>query len=88
MSKGARYTPPGPDAEAAIEVEIENPDGVVYLRIPASTFAEAFGTVGDSREQLFGAFISRKFGIWPKLASKVSKLLGGEMYTVLPRDLM
>src|ERR1700690_2554544 len=51
LKEGARYVPAGPDAEAAIEVEIENPDGMVYLRIPASTFAKAFGTVGDSREQ-------------------------------------
>jgi hypothetical protein len=53
MTEGARYAPSGPDAEAAIEVEIDGPAGAVFLRIPASTFAKAFGTVGDSRGQLF-----------------------------------
>jgi hypothetical protein len=86
LTEHAHYTPPGPGIEAAIEVEMHMTEGPVYLRIPASIFAKAFGTVGDSREQLFRTFIDKKYGIWPKLWKKAIQLLPGEAYTVTPDD--
>ena len=87
MSEGARYASPGPDAEAAIEVEIEVPGGPVYFRIPASTLSRAFGLASDSREAMFKVFIDKKFGIWPKLSAKIPRMFVGEVYTVTAQDL-
>ena len=87
LSEGATYAPAGPDAEAAIEIEIQKAAGPIYFRIPASTFAAAFGKTGDSREHLFRAFIAKKFNIWPKLSKKVTCVPVGELYTVTPQDL-
>jgi hypothetical protein len=87
MSEGARYAPSGPGAEAAIEVEMDGPAGPVFLRMPASTFAKVYGTIGDSRDRLFGVFINKKADIWPKLWKKVPGLSAGEVYTVTPEDL-
>jgi hypothetical protein len=87
MNEGARCVPPGPDAEAAIEVEIQVAEGPVYLRIPFSTFAKAFGTASDSREDMFKTFIDKKFGIWPRIAKTVPLMLVGEVYTVTVQDL-
>jgi hypothetical protein len=87
MSEGARYAPPASGAEAAIEVEIHVSEGPVYFRIPFSTFAEAFGTTGNSREEMFKTFIDKKFGIWPKISKKTPLMFVGEVYTVTPQDL-
>jgi hypothetical protein len=87
MSNGTRYTPSGPDAEAAIEVEIPVPAGTVCLRIPYSAFAPAFRTLSDGREDMFRTFNNQKLGIWPKLSRKIPLLNGGDVYTVTADDL-
>jgi hypothetical protein len=87
MSEGARYAPSGPGTEAAIEVEIQVPGGPVYFRIPFSTFAKAFRTASDSREDMFKTFIDKNFGIWPKISQKVPLMFVGDVYTVTPQDL-
>ncbi len=87
MSEGAIYAPPGPDAEAAIEVEIPVPVGTVYFRIPFSAFSQVFRTVSDGREDMFRTFSNLKLGIWPKLSKKVPSMSAGEVYTVTAEDL-
>ena len=87
MSDGARYAPPGPGAEAAIEVEIPVPGGTVCLRIPYSALAQAFRTISDGREDMFRTFSNQKLGIWPKLSRKIPLLSGGDVYTVTADDL-
>jgi hypothetical protein len=87
MGDGARYAPPSQNAEAAIEVEIHVAEGPVYFRIPFSTFAKAFRTASDSREDMFKTFIDKKFGIWPKISQKVPLMFVGEVHMVTPQDL-
>jgi hypothetical protein len=87
VQTGAIYTPPGPDTEAAIEVEILGPKGSVYFRIPFSAFSEVFHTVSDSRENMFRAFSNPKYGILPKLSKRLPQLSAGGVYTVTAKDL-
>jgi hypothetical protein len=87
MIHGAKYTPPGPGAEAAIEVEIQVPEGTVYLRIPFSVFSKVFSTASDRRELMLKAFIDKNLGIWPMLSKKIPSMLAGEVYTVTVQDL-
>jgi hypothetical protein len=87
MSDGTRYAPPGPGAEAAIEVEIPVPAGTVCLRIPYSALAQAYRTRSDGREDMFRTLNNQNLGIWPKLARKIPTLKAGEVYTVTAADL-
>jgi hypothetical protein len=87
VSDGTRYTPSGPGAEAAIEVEIPVPAGTVCLRIPFSALAQAFRTGSDGCEDMFLTFNNQKLGIWPKLSRKIPLLNGGDVYTVTADDL-
>jgi hypothetical protein len=87
MTERASYAPPGPDAEAAIEVEIPAPEGAVYFRIPFSSLSRVFHTPTDSRADMFRTFGNLKLGIWPKLSKKIPSMNVGEVYTVTADDL-
>jgi hypothetical protein len=87
MRSEAIYAPPGPGAEAAIEVEIPIANGSVYFRIPFSSFSQAFRTASDGRTDMFRTFSNLKLGIWPKLSRKIPSMNAGDVYTVTADDL-